>query len=169
MHRTSYAIALGSNRRHGRHGDPRRVLAAAIAAIAVQDIRAERVSRIRTTPALGPAGRSFANAVVIITTPLLPFDLLKRLKSIERVFGRRRGRRWGPRVLDCDIILWSDGCWQESGLVIPHRDFRERSFVLEPLVEVAPTWRDPITGATIRQLLARHCKAHPVDPCSARP
>jgi len=81
--------------------------------------------------------------------------MLARLKAIERAFGRRPGRRWGDRVLDLDIIGWSGGIWASRGLSIPHAAFRERGFVLGPLVEIAPTWRDPVTWLTVRQLLAR--------------
>jgi 2-amino-4-hydroxy-6-hydroxymethyldihydropteridine diphosphokinase len=152
---TSYAIALGSNRR-GRHGSPARTVRAAAAAIG-----AERISKIRSTPALGPAGRGFANAVALIESDLDPPALLARLKGVERDFGRRAGRRWGPRVLDLDIILWSQGAWGGDGLVVPHPEFRGRPFVLEPLAEIAPAWRDPITGATVRQLLFRLTQRHP--------
>ena len=162
MAETSYAIALGSNRRHGRHGGPRRILMAAIEEIGRRGLNIKQRSRIRVTPALGPAGRRFANAVLIVSTGLGPTEVLQCLKSVERAFGRRRGRRWGPRVLDLDIILWSGGCWEQAGLVIPHREFRERAFVLEPLNELASDWRDPITGATVRQLLVRHEKPHPL-------
>jgi 2-amino-4-hydroxy-6-hydroxymethyldihydropteridine diphosphokinase len=144
-----YAIALGSNRR-GRHGSPAETLRAAAAAIG-----AERLSRVRSTPALGPAGRAFANAVALVTSELDPPSLLARLKQVEREFGRRPGRRWGPRVLDLDIILWSQGAWGGDGLIIPHPQFRRRRFVLEPLAEIAPAWRDPISRATARQLLYR--------------
>jgi len=150
MARTSYAIALGSNRR-SRHGSPAATLGAALAAI--DGVRA--VSAIRTTPALGPAGRAFANAVAIVESKLAPDELLAELKAIERAFGRRPGRRWGPRVLDLDIILWSGGAWHGPGPTIPHPAFRSRDFVLRPLAEVAPGWRDPVGGATVRQLLAR--------------
>ena len=109
---TSYAIALGSNRR-SRHGSPAATVRAAAAAIG-----AERLSRVRLTPALGPAGRGFANAVALVESDLDPPALLARLKQVERDFGRRR-------------------------------------FVLEPLAEVAPAWRDPIGGVTARQLLFR--------------
>jgi 2-amino-4-hydroxy-6-hydroxymethyldihydropteridine diphosphokinase len=146
---TSYAIALGSNRR-GRHGAPAATVRAAAAAIG-----AERLSTVRLTPALGPAGRGFANAVALLSSDLDPPSLLARLKRVERDFGRRAGRRWGPRVLDLDIILWSQGTWAGDGLVVPHPEFRRRRFVLEPLAELAPRWRDPITGATVRQLLHR--------------
>ena len=149
MARTSYAIALGSNRR-SRHGSPAATVRAAIAAL-----DAGIVSAIRTTPALGPAGRSFANAVAIVESELAPDALLAELKVIERAFGRRRGKRWGPRVLDLDIILWSGGAWGGPGPIVPHPEFRERAFVLAPLAEIAPGWRDPITGATPRQLLHR--------------
>lgn len=161
MAETSYAIALGSNRRHRRHGDPRRILIAAAEAITGAGIRRGRLSRVVVTPALGPAGRSFANAALTISTQLSPPALLRTLKAVERAFGRRRGRRWGPRVLDLDIILWTGGCWEEAGLVIPHRGFRERMFVLGPLTEVAPDWRDPITGSTVRQLFHLHSTRRP--------
>ncbi|MGZ8352181.1 MAG: 2-amino-4-hydroxy-6-hydroxymethyldihydropteridine diphosphokinase [Allosphingosinicella sp.] len=146
---TSYAIALGSNRR-GRHGSPAETVRAAAAAIG-----AERLSRVRLTSALGPAGRGFANAVALVASDLDPPALLARLKRTEREFGRRAGRRWGPRVLDLDIVLWSQGAWGGDGLIVPHPEFRRRRFVLEPLAEIAPDWRDPITGATVRQLLHR--------------
>jgi 2-amino-4-hydroxy-6-hydroxymethyldihydropteridine diphosphokinase len=146
---TSYAIALGSNRR-GRHGAPAATVRAAAAAIG-----AERLSAVRLTPALGPAGRGFANAAAILRSDLDPPALLGFLKQVERDFGRRGGRRWGPRVLDLDLLLWSQGPWAGDGLIVPHLEFRRRRFVLEPLAEIAPQWRDPITGATVRQLLFR--------------
>ena len=146
---TSYAIAMGSNRR-GRHGAPDATLRAAAEAIG-----AARLSKVRSTPALGPAGRAFANAVALVETELDPPALLAALKRVERDFGRRAGRRWGPRVLDLDIVLWSQGPWAGAGLLVPHPEFRRRRFVLEPLAEIAPLWRDPITGATVRQLLHR--------------
>jgi 2-amino-4-hydroxy-6-hydroxymethyldihydropteridine diphosphokinase len=157
MTRTSYAIALGSNRR-SRHGSPAATLRAAL--VAIGGVKA--VSTIRNTPALGPAGRSFANAVAIVESRLAPDALLAELKAIERAFGRRPGRRWGPRVLDLDIILWSGGAWGGPGPIIPHPAFRQRAFVLQPLAEVAPAWRDPIGGATTRQLLARLTGPRPI-------
>ena len=59
-----------------------------------------------------------------------PDELLAELKAIERDFGRRPGRRWGPRVLDLDIILWSGGAWGGPGPIVPHPEFRDRAFVL---------------------------------------
>lgn len=159
MHR--YAIALGSNRHHGRHGAPARVLAAALAALAAAGVRVEAVSPTLATPALGPAGRSFANAAALIATALDPPALLALLKRVERGFGRRRGRRWGPRVLDLDILLWSGGRWPmrharpaPGALGVPHAGLAVRAFVLAPLVTIASGWRTP-AGASIRQLRAR--------------
>lgn len=111
---------------------------------------------IRTAP-WGPAGRRFANAAMLLETALEPPALLIALKALERSFGRRSGRRWGPRVLDLDIILWSGGGWSTPGLTIPHPEFRKRPFVLRPLAAIAPAWRDPQTGHSIVQL------AHKVD------
>jgi 2-amino-4-hydroxy-6-hydroxymethyldihydropteridine diphosphokinase len=159
---TSYALALGSNRR-SRHGAPAETIAAAAEKLGV-----ERLSAIRATQAVGPAGRAFANAAAILRSPLDPPDLLAELKALERAFGRRPGRRWGPRVLDLDIILWSEGSWADAGLIVPHPEFRRRAFVLEPLAEIAPDWRDPLTGLDIRPLLARLRKGRPVDPGPAR-
>lgn len=146
---TSYAIALGSNR-PGRHGSPAREVAAALALL-----EPVAVSPILHTAPLGPSIRRFANAAAIIETEEEPPALLARLKAIERSFGRRRGRRWGARVIDLDIILWSGGSWGGAGLTVPHIQFRERRFVLDPLAAIAPDWRDPITALSVRQLQAR--------------
>jgi 2-amino-4-hydroxy-6-hydroxymethyldihydropteridine diphosphokinase len=148
---STYAIAIGSNRRHHRHGRPERVVAAAVEALGALGTVTARSPVIRT-PALGPAGRSFANAVALLDSALEPGALLAELKAIERRFGRRSGRRWGPRILDLDIILWSGGVWSAAGLTIPHPEFRKRRFVLAPLATVAPDWRDPLTGRSVRQL-----------------
>ena len=155
MAKTSYAIALGSNRR-SRHGSPAETLRAALARL-----RPVAASRIHATPPLGPAGRGFANAVAIVESRLAPDELLAELKALERAFGRRGGRRWGPRVLDLDIILWSDGPWGGPGPLVPHPEFRNRAFVLKPLAELAPEWRDPVTGLTVRQLLFRLTASRP--------
>ena len=84
-----------------------------------------------------------------------PPDLLDRLKAIEADFGRRPGQRWRERVIDLDIILWSEGVWADDLLTIPHPAFRQRRFVLDPLAQIAPDWRDPLTDLTVRQLAAR--------------
>jgi 2-amino-4-hydroxy-6-hydroxymethyldihydropteridine diphosphokinase len=150
----TYAIALGSNRPHGHYGTPEQVLRAAVRALGSLG-EVERVSRIHRTAALGPAGRGFANAAAILATDLGPEALLAALKVIERRFGRRPGRRWGPRVLDLDIILWSGGRFAGRGLEVPHPHFRDRDFVLAPASEIIAGWRDPATGLSIRHLRVR--------------
>lgn len=154
-----YAIALGSNRR-GRHGGPRAELAAAVAAIG----GVVAMARVIETAPVGPSRRRFANGAVLIDSNESPPALLARLKRIERAFGRRRGRRWDARVIDLDIILWSGGAWGDTRLTLPHPLFRSRAFVLTPLAGIAPDWRDPLTGRTVRQLAARVRRASPVDP-----
>jgi 2-amino-4-hydroxy-6-hydroxymethyldihydropteridine diphosphokinase len=157
----TYALALGANRR-GHHGAPADEVRASLAAIG--DVLA--VSPIIVTPPLGPSIRRFANAAALIASDEPPPALLARLKAIEAAFGRRAGRRWGARVIDLDIILWSGGAFAGPGLIIPHSLFRERSFVLEPLARIAPDWRDPLTGRTIRQLARRLEKRRPADAAS---
>jgi len=149
MATTSYAIALGSNRR-SRHGSPEATLRAALV-----QLRPAVVSQIKATVPLGPSHRRYANAVALIETTDAPPELLARLKAIERAFGRRRGRRWGARVLDLDVVLWSEGAWAGPGLVVPHPQFRMRRFVLDPLAAIAPAWRDPLSGLSVRQLAYR--------------
>ena len=113
------------------------------------------VSPIIETAPVGPSIRRFVNAAAIIASADAPPDLLTRLKAVERAFGRRRGQRWGSRVIDLDIILWSGGAWDGPGLTVPHPQFRGRPFVLDPLAKVAPDWRDPLTGLRVRHLARR--------------
>jgi 2-amino-4-hydroxy-6-hydroxymethyldihydropteridine diphosphokinase len=151
-----YAIAIGSNRPHGRHGRPPQVVEAAIARLD-QDFGLFDASPIILNPAHGGAGRDFANAVALVESDRDPADVLASLKVIERDFGRRRGRRWGPRVLDLDIALWSGGRWQSRRLNIPHRELEKRQFVLHPLAAIAPRWRvrGPLTARHLAHRLAR--------------
>ena len=146
-----YAIAIGSNRPHGQHGRPSGVVEAAIARLD-ENFDLFDAAPILLNPAHGGAGRDFANSVALIESDLDPPDMLGRLKAIEREFGRRRGRRWGERVLDLDIIAWSGGKWRSRGLTIPHKSASIRSFVLGPLATIAPGW--PLEGAVTAQHFA---------------
>ena len=151
-----YAVAIGSNRPHGRHGRPAGVVEAAIARLD-QDFGLFDASPIILNAAHGGAGRDFANAVALVESELEPPDMLGRLKAIEREFGRRRGKRWGPRVLDLDVALWSGGKWRCRRLTIPHRQLGMRGFVLNPLAAIAPSWRveGPLTARHLAHRLAR--------------
>ncbi len=135
-----YAIGIGSNRRHGRFGRPAGVVEAVIARLD-QDFGLFNASPIILNPAHGGAGREFANAVALIESDLDPASLLRRLQAIEREYGRRRGRRWGSRVLDLDLVAWSGGRWRSRGLTIPHPALERRAFVLGPLAAFAPGGR----------------------------
>lgn len=143
MRTTRYAIGLGSNRRHPRHGPPAAVLRAALSAMPEAGLTVEARSPTIASAPLGPAQRRFANAAAIIRTTLPPRALLRLLKRIERDFGRRPGQRWGDRVLDLDILLWSGGALESRTLVIPHPALLQRRFALAPLAVVVPQWRIP--------------------------
>ena len=151
-----YAIAIGSNRIHGRHGRPAGVVEAAIARLDAE-FGLFDASPIMLNAAHGPAGRDFANAVALVESDLSPPEMLRQFKRIERDFGRRRGRRWGPRVLDLDLVLWSGGRWRSRRLNIPHRSLENRAFVLQPLAAIAPGWRirGPLTARHLAHRLAR--------------
>jgi 2-amino-4-hydroxy-6-hydroxymethyldihydropteridine diphosphokinase len=130
------------------------------------DIDVFAQSRIISSAPIGPSQRIYANAAAVLASPLSPASLLTRLHEIEAHFGReRRGRRWQARVLDLDIILWSGGIWASDAptLSIPHLAMRSRSFVLTPAAMIAPDWRDPVSGLTIRQLQSRFSRPKPLD------
>ena len=144
-------IALGSNRRHGRHGAPSGVVTAAMMALTEAGLTVLRRSRIRVTAPIGPGGRSYANAVVLAESDLTPVAVVAVLKRIEAAFGRRGGRRWGDRVLDLDLIAAEQAVlpsrlgWRRArvGIIVPHPRLHQRDFVLDPLVEVAPRLAAP--------------------------
>jgi 2-amino-4-hydroxy-6-hydroxymethyldihydropteridine diphosphokinase len=149
---TTVYLGLGSNL-----GDRRRNLEAALDALrAHPQIAVTAVSSfLETDPVGGPPGQGkFLNAAAKIETDLSPEALLKELKRVERSLGRKPGPRWGPREIDLDILLCGDTILETGTLVIPHPRMRERRFVLEPLAEIAPAARDPVTGRTVRKLLA---------------
>jgi 2-amino-4-hydroxy-6-hydroxymethyldihydropteridine diphosphokinase len=151
-----YAIAIGSNRPHGRFGRPPQVVETAIARLD-RDFGLFDASPILLNKARGNAGRDFANAVALVESELNPPQMLKRLKALEREFGRRRGRRWAARVLDLDIIDWSGGKWHSRFLSVPHPAAKSREFVIGPLAAIAPSWRlqAPLSARHLAHRLAR--------------
>lgn len=163
LHHHFYLLALGSNMRHARFGPPERVLQAAIAALREEGVEIEALSHTIKTRPLGPSLRRYANLALVARSERNPGELLGLLQMLESRFGRRPGgQRWRARVLDLDIILWSGGVFASDRLIIPHPRFRERDFVLGPAAAIAPGWRDPITGLTLRQLHARLTRRGPV-------
>jgi len=145
------AVALGSN-----VGDRTGHLNHAVARLQ-SVIHKLRVSRYHETAPVGVTGPQplFMNAVAVGQTRLTPQALLEAMLAIERERGRERPRPNAPRTLDLDLILFGELVSEGADLTIPHPRFRERRFVLEPLVEVAPEFVDPVTKLTIRELLER--------------
>lgn len=138
------------------------MLGAAVEALALLgDVTA--VAPVLASDPVGPSLRRYANGAALLETALEPHELLAALKRIERQYGRTaRGQRWSSRVIDLDIVLWSGGCFGAPGLVVPHRLFRERGFVLGPARAIAPGWRDPVSGLTVRQLHGRLTSPRPL-------
>jgi 2-amino-4-hydroxy-6-hydroxymethyldihydropteridine diphosphokinase len=109
---------------------------------------AARSSLYRSAP-MGPQDQPpYVNAVAALDTALGPDELLERLQEIERRHGRVRGaQRWGPRTLDLDILLYGDAVLSTERLTVPHPGLCERSFVLVPLLEIAPQLEVPGQGS----------------------
>ncbi|HEX6900586.1 MAG TPA: 2-amino-4-hydroxy-6-hydroxymethyldihydropteridine diphosphokinase [Thermoanaerobaculia bacterium] len=97
----------------------------------------------------------YLNTAVLARTSLAPGELLVLTQSLEHDAGRRDGPRFGPRPLDVDLLLYGDLQLESPELTVPHPRLRERRFVLEPLADIAPDWRVPPDGATVRELLEK--------------
>jgi 2-amino-4-hydroxy-6-hydroxymethyldihydropteridine diphosphokinase len=106
-----------------------------------------------TAPVGGPPQPDYVNCVIGLETEVEPQTLLKEFKKIEIELGRKSGVRWGPRVVDLDIILFGDRIVNDHNLKIPHERMHERVFVLEPLSEISPDIKHPVSGKSISELL----------------
>jgi 2-amino-4-hydroxy-6-hydroxymethyldihydropteridine diphosphokinase len=116
--------------------------------------RITKESSLYESEPLGDSKELYVNGVVEIETELGAEDLLKKLKNIERVMGRKKVRkRWGARVIDLDILLYDDQKLDMRSLKIPHPEIQNRRFVLIPLTEIAPQVVHPVLDATISELL----------------
>jgi 2-amino-4-hydroxy-6-hydroxymethyldihydropteridine diphosphokinase len=145
-------IGIGSNL-----GDRRANTHEAMAQIAqLPETRLSRASSLYESEPLGDAKTWFVNSVVEIETDLSLELLLKRLKAIEEQMGRKRvkGKRWGSRIIDLDILLSDQGVLDTRNLKVPHREMHKRRFVLLPLAELAPMAIHPHLGQTVSALLA---------------
>ena len=148
------AVALGSNL-----GDRNAHLDHALSRLGdiLDDLR---VSRFYDTVPVGAPGPQplFLNAAAVGLTTMAAREVLGTLLAIEQERGRERAYQNAPRSLDLDLILFGDAVIDEPGLILPHPRFRERRFVLEPLAEIAPDLRDPVTGQTVASLFRAFLK-----------
>jgi 2-amino-4-hydroxy-6-hydroxymethyldihydropteridine diphosphokinase len=145
-------IGIGSNL-----GDRRANTAEAIDRITkIPDTRVMRASSLYESEPLGNAKTWFVNSVIEIETELGAESMLKRLKAIEDAMGRKRvkGKRWGSRIIDLDILMVDQDVIAKKSLKIPHPEMHKRRFVLMPLAELAPHVIHPQLGQSVSSLLA---------------
>lgn len=152
-------IALGTN-----IGDRAANLGKALAGLTefVSDIERSRV--YESTPKYVTDQPMFLNMVVRGRTELVAADLLAALKSLETSMGREPGARNGPRLIDMDIVYYGDVVIETPTLTVPHPRLCERAFVLRPLADIDPDRRDPVTGETVRDMLAALPDADDLSP-----
>ena len=144
---TAY-IGLGANL-----GDRETNIEQALSELARLDCRLLKVSSIYETAPVGFSDQpDFLNAVAEIETDLEPRELLAALDTIERRIGREETFKWGPRIIDLDILLYGDQILSEDNLEIPHPEMQHRAFVLIPLAEIAPEVKHPVSGLIAREM-----------------
>jgi len=144
-------VGLGANL-----GDREGTIAEAVRLLAGREgIRLVAVSSLRETDPVGVVDQPrFLNGAALVETDLGPRELLDALLAVERELGRVRDRRWGPRTIDLDLLVYGDLELDGTGLTVPHPRLHERRFALEPLAELDPELTIPGRG-TVRDLVAR--------------
>jgi len=142
-------IGLGSNL-----GERDKNIRTALEKMQEKGIELLRVSSVLETEPYGYTDQpKFLNAVCLVETNLTPDQLLDVLLEIEKEMGRVRERKWGPRIIDLDIIFYEDLVLESERLIVPHPDMHNRWFVLAPLAEICPDYVHPKLKKTVRELL----------------
>lgn len=143
-------IALGSNL-----GDSRALLDEAVRKLdAIETISVQRASDWIVTSPYGVLDQpDFLNGCVEIETLLTAHELLREMQRIEQEAGRERKIHWGPRTLDLDLLFYDDALIGTDDLAVPHPEIEKRTFVLEPMAQIAPNFRHPVSHLTMRTLL----------------
>ncbi|MGH9628324.1 MAG: 2-amino-4-hydroxy-6-hydroxymethyldihydropteridine diphosphokinase [Bryobacteraceae bacterium] len=142
-------LSLGSN-----IGNREEALQQALRHLHAADLQIRRISSVyETKPVDFTSQPWFLNLVAEAETSLFPIRLLQRTQNVERKMGRKRLGYKGPRVIDIDILLYGGFRVNTARLDIPHPRLTERRFVLEPLVELVPEMRHPVSRRTMRELL----------------
>ena len=142
-------IGLGSNL-----GDRKENLRQAESALSDVMAKHKRSTIHETAPQHVTDQPDFLNMVIAGETELSPESLLHALKAIEDALGRKPSRRFGPRLIDLDILYYDDQIIDRPDLVIPHPRIAERVFVLQPLLEIAPEKRHPVSGKTTAEMVS---------------
>ncbi len=160
-------IGIGSNR-----GDPVHACREAVRHLSeTPGVTMLRCSSLYRTEPVGPQDQPwFINAVAEIRTTLPPRRLFEALKEIERRMGRTAGPKWGPRLIDLDLLLYGQELVADGDLTVPHSELHRRRFVLEPLCELASYVIHPAFGVSARGLMDRLTDQGRVErysPCAA--
>jgi 2-amino-4-hydroxy-6-hydroxymethyldihydropteridine diphosphokinase len=147
--RSLVILGMGANL-----GDPPAQLRTAVELLS-SCVAVDAISSVYLTEPVGVRSQpEFANIVLRGRTGLPVRDLLAQTQAIERQMGRTEGVRYGPRIIDIDLLAYDEVVVASEALVIPHAWLHRRSFVLVPLVEIAPEWRHPVLGVTAVQMLS---------------
>ena len=147
-------IGLGSNLESADGHSTVQNLEKALASFETRGIRILRSSRFyETAPVPSDDIPWYINAVAEVSTELSARDLLTSLLAIETQLGRVRGAQNAPRIIDLDLLDFRGWITTEKNLIIPHPRMTERAFVLRPIIDIAPTWRHPVSGKSVKKLL----------------
>ena len=115
-----------------------------------------KASQLYETAAWGITDQeNFLNQALLLQTNLQPTELLTVLQEIEKLTGRVNTHRWGPRIIDIDILFWEEQTVNEPHLTIPHPQVQYRRFALAPLLDLAPDYMHPVLHLTVKQMLAQ--------------